>query len=499
MASLINMHYGSFDFEPNPIPFMTINKEYIKNAAGINVGTLINVTLEGTIVEATGGVIGGLTMVDFKMDVIREAFNQDGLLFKVTCDGPPEVIYFSGYPRVNSIQFDRSTDNWVMTAPYTIELEFDDAEPDEDDALMPPYLQDVNETWNMDFVDERYPFIWQLPDSVFDSCPLQFRISHEISAQGKSHYDVGGLVKPAWEYAKDYVVSKLGFNFEFLTHTGVIDLNPANFDAFNHLRNIITDVAAGRYTVNESWLVVQTGSQGSAGAAIEDYSVNVRAGTDNPFTNVVVEGEIRGLTQLDMTDAIDGFDVDVSAYTHASGYWQAVKPKLVQRVQMLGDSTAVRPFNVIPLNTSVGHDPCRGVINYTYEYNDRPPVCIQGALQENVTITDNNPADVFAVLTVLGRAAGPVLQSIGTVTAPTRRLSVDIIMQPATGCPESGGPVSFGSWYEQKPVGVQQLVTALEADLESNYNQVFKTEDVETWEATLGRFTRNVNWTFGSC
>jgi len=52
--SAIHMTYGSFNFEPQPIPFMTVNKDYIKTSDQINVGTTINVTLNGTIFRATG-------------------------------------------------------------------------------------------------------------------------------------------------------------------------------------------------------------------------------------------------------------------------------------------------------------------------------------------------------------------------------------------------------------------------------------------------------------
>ncbi len=532
--STIHMKYGSFNFEPQPIPFMTLVKEYDKTPNGINIGTTIKVSLEGTLIKATGGLISTINDLDSEADTVRSAFNQDGLLFLVFCSGAAiaasmeniqtegslinittennriiqtegslssssfedvSTIFFSGYPRVNSLSFNRSSDNWVRTIPYNIELEFDTTEPTEDTSLMPPYLQDASESWSIEPVDEQFSFSWNLSDGRNDACPYKFRVSHEVGAVGKAAYDVGGLIKQPWEWAKQYVTGLLNYDHSMVTQQGVITFDISKFNEYNHNRNTVIDKTAGSFTTRESWLVVETGvgTSGLPGNALETFNIDVNKGIDNGLTTAVINGEIRGLADVSMT----GTDITINenAYTAASGYWAEVQNRLLQRIQLVGDSTAVRSFNPLSINRSIGHNPCNGVIGYTYEYNDRPLVCTPNAIQERISISDKKPEDLFASLIVLGRAAGPILQSIGTKTAPTRTLSIDIIIGPATGCPKDS---ESSNWLNQKP-NVNLVVNALQLDLTDTYSQVFKQEDRESWKATQGNYSRTVTWTYLDC
>lgn len=483
MASATHMSYGSFQFDPQPIPFINISKEYLKTQGGINFGATISVTLEGTVAKVTGDL--GIINVDQEIDRIRSGFNRDGLLFTVDCDNN---VFLSGFPRINSLEFSPSADNWVQTAPYTIELEFDETQPWEDSGLLPPYLQDVDENWSVEFFDERYPFSWTLPNGSGDSCPLVLRLSHELTAQGKSTYNEGGLIKEAWEWAKFYVTGNLGFDERFLAQSGVFNISPQSFSALNHMRSATANETVGTFSATESWLVIDTGVPNFAGNALEDFSIEVRKGIDNGLTSATIQGEIQGLATVNLTAT--PLSVTQSKYAAASGYWGTIKNRLLQRVKLVGDDTAVRNFHILPVNESVGHNACNGTISYTYEYNDRPIECIAGALSERITISDTAKTDVFASLIILGKSSGPILQDIGTRTARTRTLSIDVIVQPATGC-------TFSNWENSQP-DVTSLVNSVEADLNSN-SQVFKTQDDQTWEANIGHFTKTVSWTYGSC
>lgn len=530
----IHMKYGSFLFEPQPIPFMTVAKEYNKTPNGINLGTTVKVSLDGTIIKATGGAISTIIDTDTEADSIRSAFNQDGLLFLVFCSGisietatqPIETegsfidittennrilqseggsadddfesvstIFFSGYPRINSLSFNTSRDNWVRTIPYTIELEFDTTDPTEDTALMPPYLQDASESWSIEPVDEQFSFSWNLSDGREDACPYKFRVNHSVSAVGKAAYDTGGLIKDSWEWAKQYVTGLLNYDHSMVTQQGVITFDPSEFKEFNHNRNTVINKTDGSFQVEESWLVVETGVgiSGLPGNALEMFNIDVTKGINNGLTTAIINGEIRGLWDVEMTGT--AITVNENAYAAASGYWGEIQNRLLQRIQLVGDDTAVRSFNPLSINRSVGHNPCNGVIGYTYEYNDRPLVCTNNAIQERIVITDHNPEDLFASLVVLGRAAGPVLQPINTKTAPRRTLSIDIIVAPPTGCPKD---LQSNKWLAQKP-NVNLVVNALQLDLTDTYSQVFKNGDRESWKATLGNYSRTVTWTYLNC
>ena len=112
---------------------------------------------------------------------------------------------------------------------------------------------------------------------------------------------------------------------------------------------------------------------------------------------------------------------------------------------------------------------------------------------ENISVVDNNPTDVFASLTVLGRAAGPVLQDIGTVTAPTRDVNIDAIMTIGSGC-------TVAQLLANKPSAqVSGILCAFETDLTGSFTQVFLTSDNENWNPKTGSYSRNVRWIYTNC
>ncbi len=499
---ITNMKYGAFEFETQPIPFVTINKDYIKSPNQINVTANVNVTLNGRVVAATGRAEVGIVDVDAEMDVLRNAFNEDGLLFTILTSGTSETVFFSGYPRIQSIVFSPSPDNWTHTAPYIINLQFDTTDPTEDSTLLPPYLQDVNESWTIEPF-ENHSFDWTIQDGRSDSCPYQLRVNHEVAAVGKSAYDAGGLIKPAWEWARGYVTGLLGYDDTMVSQQGVVTFEANKYDQFNHNRITNIDETAGSFSVSENWLVVETGvgTSGLPANAIEDFTIDIKQNTSDDITSVSIAGEIIGLASISLTGgaiATTGVDgaITQNKYVAASGYWNEIKNRLLPRIQVVSSGTANRNFHPLAVNTRVDHHPCEGFINYSYEYNDRVVTCTKEALQETIEIIDDNPLDVFATLDILGRSVGPILQDMSTVTAPSRTVIIDIIIEPATGWP-SGTEVL--NWFSQRPTGVNELITDLKADLSDNNSQVFVSSDVEEWQATEGNYTRTVTWTYMNC
>jgi hypothetical protein len=49
-----------------------------------------------------------------------------------------------------------------------------------------------------------------------------------------------------------------------------------------------------------------------------------------------------------------------------------------------------------------------------------------------------------------------------------------------------------------KPLNVDDIVEAVEADLTANYT-AYKTEDTSSRDIKQGRYTRNVTWNYGGC
>ncbi len=199
--------------------------------------------------------------------------------------------------------------------------------------------------------------------------------------------------------------------------------------------------------------------------ARNEYTVTMRSTRDDGRTNVSVDGSITGLKATEN-------DPVTAKYTNALAFWNSWE------MQIPSQATAFVPgisLNPVPVSRSRGDNSYQGVINYNYEYNtDRIPLT-PGALFEQVSISDVKPSDVYAVIGVLGRLAGPVLQDIGSKKETTRSLSLEIVMQAGFARPNTDGVI---------------------AAYRPSASQVFVDRDEETWVENTSHYSRNITWIY---
>tara|TARA_R110002096_G_scaffold15866_13_gene54595 strand:- start:969 stop:3836 length:2868 start_codon:yes stop_codon:yes gene_type:complete len=81
-------------------------------------------------------------------------------------------------------------------------------------------------------------------------------------------------------------------------------------------------------------------------------------------------------------------------------------------------------LNPKAISSSVSMQPSTGIITYDLSFNNRKTNYIPYALSEDIDISDTYPGQVFGSTQVIGRAAGPVLQNMGTQTQWERSLSI---------------------------------------------------------------------------
>ena len=501
MSNIVTMQYGSYSF--SPVPIMNLSKQYQKTPDGYIIGSVFNATLEGTLYAP----IGGITSVIQMQQVLRQAFATQGQLFVLACNSG-ELIQC--YPRINGPEFLPTQDNWVQTCKYTISLQFDDepqpsgtssASIGENSAIMPPFISDASESWNLEQIEDSSHYLLNLGSSNYDSNPYQFRITHNVSAVGKLRYTGSGLNMPAWQQARTYVLGKLsdGYNNTILASSGVLNIDYTQFTGFNHLRTNTVDETGGSFAVTESWIAINPGATGLAGNAIEDFTADVRKTIESDISTINIQGTITGLESRTYGVNPGDYSISTSKYNNASGYWNNIKDsmKIFPRAQLFANTVGTtRPLNTVAVNRTIGHNPAHGVITYSYEYNDRPSNCVPNSLIENVDVIDNNPTDVFAEIGIPGRSAGPILQDMGTITSAKRELNIEIVMPPATGCPVSTN-IDGTSFYsnpssEAYTYWVQPFLT----DLQNNHTQVFKYIDTENWSIKTGRYSRSIGWVY---
>lgn len=499
-----------------PCPLVSVEKGYDRTGDTTKIGSKFTLTLTGNIVCSGSPNSGGefwtdsgyptsefqsefeeLTSIDQKqkflqnkMQAIRWLFAKDGLSFEVQpWDGSAP---FKCYPRVVSLSFTEGV--WVEKIPYTIVLEADelfgintdfikDAEDfnrdqdffkDADGNKL--YLSEVSENWQMEVADGE-------PEN--ESNPYTFRLTHTVSATGKKAYGSDGLISTGWEQAQRWVTPRLGLDASFVNGTDALNLS--DMVGYNHVRQESTDELAGSYGVTETWLLAKSNSR-------EDFTVSIQTSAETGLTTVNVEGEVIGLDTRD-----DDYVLTESKWTAALAKFTSITSGGTPTVYTRAQTYSGASLNQTPISTSTGKNPISGRIQYTYSYDTRPTTCIEGALSESITITDKNPTDIFASIPVIGRAAGPVLQDMNTVSERSRTVSIEVVMPPSTICPNSAANVA--AMMATSPASaVDVIINAFQADLESNYSQVFKSDDNPTWTARpTGRYSRSVTWIFQNC
>jgi hypothetical protein len=478
MSNATNITYGTYDFQRDggPVPLLTINKEFKKIGDGTTIGSVFKVGLAGKLNLVPSG-IDGYQSVDNMQDALISGFAEDCLEFKVACG---ESTLIQQYPRINSISFSPTSDNWASSSEFSIDLEWDG------DSYSGLWLDSINESWDLQLDNQSSRYQFDLAGGTGDNNMHLVSLSHAVSAKGTKNCNSG---RPAWQEAREYVVGQLGYTSGQLSGSGIFNLGEGPFSGFNHSRVQKIDQSDGNFGVTESWLFADTGFQDNCGPAIEDFSATVSYDSSNGLTNISINGSIQGLETVSFGSDPGDYVVTGFRYDAASGFWDDLRPKLPGRASLLAEGAAINP---IVLSYNIAHNPTKGTINYTYAYNNRPCNFIANALFENISISDTNPTDVFAEIAILGRAYGPVLQSLGTITSSTRSVSIDAVMGPTTGC------VDIINSINSKP-DVTDLLCDLQTDLSGVNTQLFKTQDSESWDVKLGRYTRNVAWTYVPC
>lgn len=457
-----------------PGPFVNIVKTYEKTGDGKIIGSLFTLTVHGKVLPYKGSpnssgnfwtfpgyppdeinTVGDLQRLDSllrKQEALRSLFAVEGQVFQIQPWDNGPIMYCN--PRIRTpIVFAEGL--WYEYIDYTIELEADVmyglAASNEDHFAA--FISTANEEWAIEPADE---------------IARRYRITHNISAKGKRFYNSQGfLTAEAWQNAKNYVTPLLGLDTNMVAPSSNI-VGLAQYSWYNYIRGERINKAEGTYSVSETWL----GVSGNA-PAVEDFSVSVQIEANQKAT-VSVRGTVQGLQVSNNTTGAVASD----RYTNANNFYTGqVVPALFNRAQTYSAIT----LNPTQVGSSVEKNYYPGIISYTAQWDNRQSTSVPGAITETVTLSDDNPDDVFSQIFVLGRPLGPVLQPAGTVTAKVRTLSIEALM-----------PISTYTTQSSKP-NTDSLVTTF---IPSPAFQVFVSKDITSWTPNTGRYSRNVMWTW---
>jgi hypothetical protein len=148
---------------------------------------------------------------------------------------------------------------------------------------------------------------------------------------------------------------------------------------------------------------------------------------------------------------------------------------------------------------SLGTNEFTGEITYSLGFNNRPTNIISGVVSETISVNDTYPGDIFAVIPVLGRKTGPILQYIGGRSEHKRDVSINLTMDYTK--------VPYGnqrnSLILKKPSVVEPMATQI-ADLlkevspqgEPGVRKYFVSPPTENWNPKEGTYNFNISFTY---
>lgn len=506
------------------------------------------------------GSTGGLSSILEKQNALRELFSADGRKIEISnpysedpgsAPGEPVLIF---YPRLQSINFQEGI--YVNTCNYTITLQADYLlDKDEKvitDGLMGNsfepsvlgsnnvsaanyenaltegqivksrqsvsdhineyggFVEDFSETWSIEAEDGNG--ITFDPSTRTDIIRT-YRLTRNVSATGKTSYDNSGRYE-AWQQAKSFIQKQVlkentnnpnGYssypklNLENAFASGFINLALTNYGGYNHSRTESIDKTGGSYSLVDTWLL-------SSGTAYENYNLSLSRNLDSSLTSVTIDGKIQGLSSIPASGYVYGGTFSSptgvnTPYENAINKYREVSNSghfgLTSYIFKRAQNAVGVDLNPIPLSIGLGSNEFTGEITYNVQFDTRPSNLVSGVLSENISVQDTYPGDVFAIIPVLGRQTGPVLQYIGSRTEYRRSLTIDIVVA------DTYGGTIRQSRLLSKPIliepyrsSINSVIYQLSPAFEPGIRKYFLEPPSESWDPKEKRYSITLNWIY---
>ena len=439
---------------PAPLVSIVTNKDYAEDGSLLR--TTFAITLTGKLFSYMGGLMNSGTegrtrdtgvepdqrqnKIQEKQSALLDFFKQDtgksdtdpGWMEVEGWDGGPSVIKFK--PRFRSIDFKEGA--WSDYVDYTVQLEAD---------VISIGSIVIGEQPNQTALEKQIQESWQVDQG--DDTGRTFKLTHSLSLSAKRFFDiVENKWKEGYDEAKKAIETKLRGNVDTISNLGPDeseDLNTyfkgnifgSSVKLYDYGVSIISDEGGGKVSATETWLLYDTqntADPAGTSPATEEFNVDISIGGENPFS-AKINGTIKGLKTSDANSRVD----------NAKAKWNEVKPNLMNRVKnyitQLGSSSSIPGSDPEKSATSrsVGINTNNGTITYAYEYQERSlpaGVNVEDFITFNTTVTRTNPVDIgaprqYAVIPVLGRGAGPVIQALNSAPERGATVQIDFIRQ----------------------------------------------------------------------
>ena len=274
-------------------------------------------------------------------------------------------------------------------------------------------------------------------DQVLAGGAKTFTVTHTLSANGlrkfKTSAGTGVYASGSWEQAKSWCGARAANTPPAEIATDLAGNTMPGFDPdlgftltsfCNHARTVSSDIGEGSYGITDTWVGSNGGSPYTLD--IDQSTENSQEATSNIYTVTVTS------TGLESTAATAGSS---DKYANAQAGISAAG----------ADALATALGGTNKMSDSRSDNEETGVITHTVTYNDLT-TRISGAISEELTVSYSGQDDVFAVIGVIQRAAGPIIQNMGTKTERKESVSYDVVMgRDSRGSKPSGESIALGA------------------------------------------------------
>lgn len=428
-----------------PFPKYNISSESNLTESGDFLSTKHSITVTGTLTIGTWATANIIT-IGQRQSVIQKEINKalnarthsgnddNATLTIAPYGGLGNSIVFAN-TRLLSVEIPEQTDEsaGVQNQEYSFSFEAYDT--------VGYNIISGSETWDVSKDDSI------IVDSSSGGQSYTYTVSHTVEATG-----VGTGGTTAYDNARTWVLERAGTSGSGDPSADI----GAEGGTYNHLQSVNSDVQSGSYSKTDTWVRAD-------GSYSSEIDISTDSGEDG-ITTITVNGTIQGLDSSGASSRLE------NAKTGRT-YWEGQSFDLANAVYNVEGGALQSTI----ISSSQGESRSGGSTTFSRSFSD-VVVTIVGAIAESVDVTYDNPDGgnkVMAILQIMNRAAGPILQDMQTTPEKKQGLSVDVTMgkQYRTTKP------TFG-WEVYAPT--------------DGHRQSFN----ESWSASTGKYTLSVEWVY---
>jgi len=451
-----------------PFPSYSISREEVLAEDGSHLNTRFTINITGTATikpsDSSSALVRGERQSKvFGEKIIKLQFNRNefptignGVLEINPYDSTNNQIKFND-ARLISVEVPEQTEE-TAGMHYT-EYSFVFEAYYEDNKNIPEHMVSaVGESWELSQNDGQFSFIGNNLTGILWKT---FTLTHTLSATGLRRYNNSGSLDTdgeAWRQAAKWIESRLidepsaegiashinsktdgpkfsPFYMDSSTSDNTnIDLSSARFGfgykAYNHNRTSNVDISGAGYSVTDTWLVAVDGTK-----CVHELESSIENSQEGSSMSITVNGSVIGLNDLGYSSRID------NKYENAKTEYDALiasnKPFEFASYVYNNINSSLKPPNRnlrnIIQRKSVGHNKNTGTITWSIGYSDQQILGDDTKIaSEEISLSYDNTdlsVDQIAIIPVIGRPRGPIIQNFNTNKERKVSLTLDLVMK----------------------------------------------------------------------